>query len=101
MSERKLLLLTTDSNVRIFSSPIVASLHLSLKSSFSALSERFLRPLGAKSGVGVTPEMRRTRALCTVRFRAARAAFLLRASAQTLFLRFFGKAAEKALIRRH
>jgi len=96
-----LLQLTADSYVTIFLSRIVVSLPLSLKSSFIALSERFLRPLGAKSGVGVTPELRRTRALCTTRCMALRAALLLRARAQTTFLLFFGKAAEKAPIRRH
>ena len=70
----------------IFLSPMVASLHLSLKSSFSALSARFLRPLGTKSGVEVTPQLRRPRALCTVRSMALRAAVLLRACAQTTFL---------------
>ena len=85
----------------IFLPPIMASLHFSLNSSFSALSARFLRPLGAKSGVGDTPQLHRPRALCTVRSRAARAAFLLRASAQTLFLRFFWRATEIAPIRRY
>ena len=81
-----MLLLTADSYVTNFSSPIVVSLSLSLESSFSALSVRFLRPLGAKSGVEVTPQLRRPRALCTVRSMALRAALLLRARARTLFL---------------
>jgi hypothetical protein len=96
-----LLQLTADSYVAIFSPPIVASLHLSLKSSFSALSAHFLRPLGAKSGFGHTPQLRRPRALCTVRSMALRTALLLRARAQTTFLGFLSAAAEKALIRRH
>ena len=70
----------------IFLSLMVASLPLSLKSSISALSARFFRPLGAKSGVGVTPQLRRPKALCTVHCMVARAALLLRAGARTLFL---------------
>ena len=44
-SERKLLQLTADSYVMNFSSPIVVSLPLSLKSSISALLERFFTPI--------------------------------------------------------
>ena len=80
---------------------MVAYLSLSLESSFSALSARFLRPLGAKSGVEVTPQLRRPRALCTVRSMALRAELLLRARAQTTFLGFLSTAAEKAPLRRH
>ena len=43
----------------------------------------------------------RLRALCTVHCMALRAALLLRASARTLFLRFFWKTAEIAPVRRH
>ena len=101
MSERNLLLLTAEFYETIFSSPMVASLSLSLESSFSALSVRFLRPLGAKSGVGVNSQLRRPRALCTVRSMALRAALLLRARALMLFIGFLSMAAEIAPIRRH
>ena len=101
MSERKMLLLTAESYVTILSQLMVAAFLLSLIRSFSALSACFFQTLGVKSGFGMSPQLCRPRALCTVRCMVARAALLLRASARTLLLRFLSTAAEIAPIRRN